>query len=333
MSSVGVPILANYVRYARARSISRREVCDAAGIREEELDDPERRFPLQVLDAMIEFLMRRVDDPALPIHLIESTETEDLGVMGFAVLTSESADEAIRRAVRYLALLCDRGGWDLSTDEHEYRFRWVGPFPKTLAERVFAEAGTAAFVHHMRRTSGLDRAPVEVTFQHPAPVDTRAHRRFFRSPIDFSAPANTFRFRKADVVDAVPRRADAAMNAFFVRYAEIELAKVESQGLVDRVRDAVLRSLASGEPSAPAIAKRVGMSERSLRRALAKEGTSFRSVVDELRRDRAQSLLVKREATIAEIAFLLGFADASAFSRAFRRWCGLSPQAYRAGAG
>jgi AraC-like DNA-binding protein len=327
-----MPIVANYVRYARARSIPRRDLCAAGGIREEELDDPERRFPIEALFSMIAYLMERTDDPALPIHLVESTETEDLGVMGFAILTSESSDEAIRRAVRFLALLCDRGRWDLTHDEHEYRFEWMGPFPKTLPERVFAEANTAAFIHHMRNTGARDEGPVEVTFQHPPPVDTRAHRRFFRAPIHFSAPANTFRVRKRDVADVIPRRADRAMNALFVRYAEAELAKIETQSFVDRVREAVSRSLASGEPSAPEIARRVGMSERTLRRSLARENTSFRALVDDLRRDRAQSLLAGRSATIAEIAFLLGFADASAFSRAFRRWCGLSPQAYRAGA-
>jgi AraC-like DNA-binding protein len=107
------------------------------------------------------------------------------------------------------------------------------------------------------------------------------------------------------------------------------LARVAEQSTKERTHHALLRALASGEPSAAAIAQELGMSERTLRRRLEDEATSFREVVEMVRRHRAEQLLQEGRATITEIAFLLGFSDPSAFSRAFRRWHQVGPREYR----
>jgi len=99
-------------------------------------------------------------------------------------------------------------------------------------------------------------------------------------------------------------------------------AQVSTTG---RARGAIIDALPDGEPAAPSIAKRLGMSERSLRRALAAEGESFRGLVEAVRKERAALLIGDRRASLAEVAFALGFSELSAFSRAFKRWNGCAP--------
>ena len=131
----------------------------------------------------------------------------------------------------------------------------------------------------------------------------------------------------------MPERADATLHRFFVRYADDLLeargAIPESGSLADRVREVVAPALPNQDASSRFVARRLGISERSLRRQLAAEGDSFRALVDEVRRVKAESLLKESDTPIGEIALLLGFSDTSAFSRAFRRWCGISPQRFR----
>jgi AraC-like DNA-binding protein len=108
------------------------------------------------------------------------------------------------------------------------------------------------------------------------------------------------------------------------------LAQVDVDAPISaRVQDAIARELPSGPPTMVQIAKRLGVSERTLRRALEEESTSFRVMVEGVRRGRAEQLLAQRRTSIGEIAFLLGFSDASAFSRAFRRWSGKTPKEFR----
>lgn len=95
------------------------------------------------------------------------------------------------------------------------------------------------------------------------------------------------------------------------------------------VREQVQRNLASGPPSMRVVARQLKMSERTLRRHLTHENTSFRGLVDCARRQRAEHLLRHRRAALSEVSFLCGFHDQSTFSRAFRRWNGMTPGVFR----
>ena len=95
------------------------------------------------------------------------------------------------------------------------------------------------------------------------------------------------------------------------------------------MRAVIIRHLPDGEPQRPRIATILGMSERTLHRRLAAEGTSFQHLLDDTRRELAQHYLGQRNLSLADIAYLLGFTDQSSFFRASRRWFGTSPRDYR----
>src|SRR5262249_10912818 len=149
----------------------------------------------------------------------------------------------------------------------------------------------------------------------------------FRAPITFGAAADRLEFARSLVEAPLPgRQAEVAQHSdeIMTRY----LARCEGQGGLGRVRTLIVEQLASGGPSQDASARAPGMSLRTLQRRLAEEGTSFVELVNQARRDLACTYLRESPWSVTEVAFLLGFADVSSFSRAFRRWTGLSPSEF-----
>ena len=171
---------------------------------------------------------------------------------------------------------------------------------------------------------------MRVAFRHRQPPDTRPHREFFRCPVEFDAAHNEF------VIDneffrGAPLDANPAMSRFFREHAEKLLQEQEAEvSLPDQVRREIARQLPSGQPTLRDIARRLATSERSLRRHLTAAGTSFSQLLSEVRFERARSLLRSSRVPLSEIAYLLGFSNVSAFSRAFKKWCGSGPGEFRA---
>jgi AraC-like DNA-binding protein len=180
-----------------------------------------------------------------------------------------------------------------------------------------------------RQATGADFAPVEVRFRHGAPADPSEHRRLFRAPLRFESGMNGVVLRR-DLLDAPLVKADAGLCAVLERHAAELLRRIpHATVLSERVRQLVAKDLASGVPSAGAVARGLSMSRRSLQRHLRADGTSHRDLVDTLRRELAMAYLAERRIAVAEVAFLLGFSEASAFHRAFKRWSGTTPAEYR----
>ena len=136
------------------------------------------------------------------------------------------------------------------------------------------------------------------------------------------------------ILNAVPSFANPALSRHFEALAQRLLKETVSDASTSaRVRRAILGALPNGDPASTTIAKHLGMSERTLRRTLAEEGESFRGLVEAVRKERASLLISDQRASLAEVAFSLGFSELSAFTRAFKRWHGRAPSEARRSAG
>ena len=132
---------------------------------------------------------------------------------------------------------------------------------------------------------------------------------------------------------SVPNKlGDETIAQFFDQYLEQELAKLADTGsLQKRVCLAVAKMLSEGVPTLSSVASSLGMSARTLQRRLSDQEQSFQNLVDQARRELAQQLLSETDYSLAEVAFLTGFAEQSGFTRAFKRWSGKTPRSYRIG--
>jgi AraC-like DNA-binding protein len=299
--------------------------------------DPERRVPIEQVFALLAEVTRAVGDPAVPVRFAAARRVEDSGVLGYAAMTAPSARAAFQRVARYQRLISDSGAWRIDDagppGGHpgrgaRVRVAWVRPGARSLGHRLANETVLAEMVAGARQVLG-DVAPVEVGFRHPAPPHWDAHRRFFAAPIAWGSTEDYLDL-PAELLDRRPLAANEALEESFLREAERRLAEEAPVTLVGRVRAEMEAAMVAGSVDARGVARRLGMSERSLRRALAGEGTSFREALDAVRRDRATELLGQGSSSVTDVAFLLGFSEASAFTRAFRRWFGMSPTEGRA---
>jgi AraC-like DNA-binding protein len=168
----------------------------------------------------------------------------------------------------------------------------------------------------------------QVFYRRPAPRELWPYQRRYHAPITFEAEEDALVFDSAllneEVVMANPelaRHNDEAVRAY--------LARMDNGSVIDQVRSQLVNRLAD-HPTPQLVARALGMSQRSLQRRLHEHGTSYEAVLGEMRKELACAYLREGRYAVGELAFMLGFEDASAFARAFRRWMGVSPSMFRA---
>jgi AraC-like DNA-binding protein len=181
-----------------------------------------------------------------------------------------------------------------------------------------------------REAMGPSWAPEEVHFEHPKPQGWREHERAFGSPVFFSQPANAIIFRPQILKHAMPSADLRLMSAMKLCLERLSERRDVRFSITDRVRSAVRARLPEGFPPINAIAAELRLPLSTVQRELHYDGLSYSTLVENTRRDLALSYVRQRQLSFSEIAFLVGYSELSAFSRAVRRWTGLSPRALRA---
>ncbi len=300
----------------------------AAGIDPATLNDPDVRVPMNLAIALMTHAVERTGDTNLGLHLAEHMELGSVDVHFYAMASSPTLGAAYERLCRYQRLIHDTSRIELEVNRTQATLRHRMP-DGLGAPRQSAEFLLAAWVRAGRMVTGVDWAPLEVRFAHPVPPDPREHARFFRSDVRFSAGENAL-VLEAGLLDTPCTRADEALIAVLDRHASDRLEKApQTSSVADRIRSALAEDLKGGEPAAVQLAGRLKMSVRTLNRLLASEATSYRELLDSLRRELALRHLGADQLSIAEIGFLLGFSELSSFHRAFRRWTGETPSDFR----
>ncbi len=300
----------------------------AAGIDAAVLADPEGRVPHSEALALWREGVARTGDDLLGLHVAEAAPVDSFDVHAYAVVSSATLREGFGRACRYQRLIHEATQLTLAPDGDVEVLRHALPGGRPVP-RQSAEFLLTAYVRLGRLAAGRDWVPREVRFAHAAPADTAEHARVFGAPLRFEAGENSLAIAP-EVLDAPNPGADAGLLKVLDRHASDLLARVPvSSALSDRVRAFLLDAFGEGTPTAADAAGRLKMSARTLSRGLRAEGTTFKELLDQLRHERATALLADGRTSIAEVAYLLGFSDVSAFYRAFKRWTGATPAEFR----
>lgn len=198
------------------------------------------------------------------------------------------------------------------------------------AERYSAEFTLACIVTRLRHSTKTHWSPREVHFRHEAPAgDMLSYTGLFGCPVRFGA-RETVMVLDASILELPNHGADELLNTVLQRHASALLETIpESDSVVEAVRAELRRSFVDGEPTMEGVAQALGLSPRTMQRRLREENTTFAEVLDEQRHQLAVRFLTDPRMGIAEVGFLLGFSDPSAFHRAFRRWTGQTPGDFR----
>lgn len=269
----------------------------------------------------------RLDDPLLGLRLGQELSVRHLGVLGYVMHACGTLGGALQRFQRYERLFFDRDPVRHDIEGDTLLLSWTRQTGTGVD--LGDENLIAGLLQCARELSGERLVPVAVTFAHPAPPDAAPYRDYFGCPVYFGQPLTTIRLPLA-VLGLPLLRPDAALLQILETRAGDLLAQLPDTGSYERaVRRVIASRLRTGDASLAQVARAMHISARTLRRRLDACGVGFRELVEDTRRRLAEEYLADDRLQLAEIAALLGYAEQSPFQRAFRRWTGVTPQAWR----
>jgi AraC-like DNA-binding protein len=291
------------------------------------LHDVDGRVPVELDLALWAAAPLLSGDECFGLHAAETLPQGAFDVLSYTLYASASVGDAFRRLVRYNRLLHDVAELDLHVGADEARL--VFCLTPEGTPRQQAEFSLVVFLSFCRGATGVDVTPLRVEFSHAAPADLSEQTRVFRCPLTFGQPRNAL-VLPLHVLELPLLETNPGLCAVLERQLDDLLAELpQGERVVERVKRLIAAELCGGEPTAEVVARRMRTTPRTLHRWLTAEGTSYREILEGLRRTLALRYLAEDRLAIGETAYLLGFSDASAFHRSFKRWTGQTPAQYR----
>ena len=318
--------------YARARraGIELMPLLKKAGLTGHQVKDRGARLPVQHQIQFLNLVADALQDEFLGFHLAQLPDLRELGLLFYVAASSETLGDALQRAARYASIVNE--GLSLRCFEEEdirIAFEYVGV--ARHSDRHQIEFFMTALIRLSRQLTGLRLVPSRARLIH-----RRSNRggselaEYFGGHITFGARADELTF-VGRVKDIAITSADPYLNEILVANCEQALShRPKNRGtLRSAVENAIVPLLPHGKVRASEIAARLGLSQRTSARRLASEGVTFSEVLESLRSDLARQYLSDRDLSISRIAWLLGYEEVSAFTRAFRRRTGKTPRETR----
>ncbi len=272
-------------------------------------------------------------DHGVAMRLALHADTRALGVLGEAVYRSPTLIDAYEHVARYSRLI-HQGvtiSLDVTPNDVIVRYALAGATPDQARGALAAGQLWAISMLALlpSRLFGVDLKPRAVSFFCPPPADIDLAKRVFGENLSFSATTSYIGFDRHQV-EVLRRSEEERLLGYLDALAESDLSNLPAIGDILAVVAGELRRGLVGEvPTVQAIARALGMSSRTLQRRIAEAGSTFAGIVDEVRKARAEELLMDERLPIGEIAYILGYSEQAAFSRASQRWFGAAPSKLR----
>jgi AraC-like DNA-binding protein len=288
-----------------------------------QLADPSTRVSLKVCEAIVARAHQLTHEPALALHVGTQMRLSSHGFLGFAAMTASNVREALELAVRFASTRTSAIGLQLYV-EGDTACAVIEERTDLGALREFTVLALLVGIWQIGRalTGKILEGSAECGFAEPPFAPRMPHRERIR----FNCPQHRLVF-PAWQLDIPLTTADPVATQLAREQCERELAALVDAGVPGRVRTAIQAK--ADNPSLPIVARELRMSPRTLKRKLADHGTTFTAIRDDVRRQRALLLLDNRNLSIGEIAAKLGYSELPNFTRAFRKWTGVTPIAYR----
>ncbi|GAA0481503.1 MULTISPECIES: AraC family transcriptional regulator [Tatumella] len=299
-----------------------------SGVDPELLGSPTLSLGLVNYCRVLEEAARHSASDNFGLHYGRQFKPQALGLIGYIGLCSPTLDIALHNVVQAfpshqhdtLVRRVDKGDhWRL-----DYQVRHGA----ILCRRQDAELTMGMFMNLIRHSAGQHWAPREVHFEHSRPENWHEHCKIFDAPVYFDQPYNSLLIAKRDLQRSMPDNDPMLLMVMQDALQRLNLTR-ESQGLTGKVRAAIHLLLSNGEPALETVAENLGLSAWTLQRRLREHNVSFSVLVDNVRSELATHYLQQKSLSVSAMAMLLGYSEVSAFSRACRRWFGISPRQWR----
>ena len=335
--SFSSPYLLNIIDFARRQGLREEDLLqDVPGLDSSaELESsPEKRYPERTYNALLEGAVEGTGDPWFGLHLGESLNLSAAGLVGQIAQTSATVGEALENICQFSNLGCQALPLSMEYGKRQSRMLmlpdrgWTQRSP--VAMRHTADFFIAFAVRDMALLSWQDQSISGVEFggrlDYPRDLQQAERVCGIRPKIGTRYAMN---FPSSLLKQAI-RSADYELHRMLIQYGTEKLqAMGNKEGISDAVRQSLISMARPELPDAAQVAENLHLGLRTLQRKLKEEGTSFRKLANEVREEMAIHHLKNSDLQIAEIAYMLGYAEPAAFVRSFKRWKGLTPGAFR----
>ena len=314
---------------AAGSGIDGRAMLALAGVDPDAPWDPKVMIEAVRYYEMLEAMAEEIDVSALPVQVGASMRCDEYGALGLAWKAAPTLGASCARIVRYARIWTGIVTYELRAHPRGTLFVLHREGPRRLGLRLSNEATLASAVSLVRQVCPVPFSPLEVFHRHDGPPSAAFHAAWYGCPVSFGADLDAVL-----ISDAAMARGnilgDEGISGYLVPHLDRELAEAgPPPTVVGQAKALIAQGLSEGKPQMAEVARSLGLSARSFHRRLSGEGISFQGLLEETRRELAEGLLRDPGHSLAEVAFLTGFSEQSAFTRAFRRWLGTTPARYR----
>lgn len=328
-SQVSVSVVRAMVDTAESKGIAREKLLSAARLDPRSLNAPNGQMARSQVYRLFEVALDLSANETLGLHWGSELQDQALVVVSQLVKYAPTLRQAFETLVRFSRLLADDHGTQMVERENWVTVRYIKPADASIRVQRFLGEMTMAGVYTLIRSYSPSGQVKRVAFDYPAPSYSTAYNRVFDGAERFDQTFTGIQFDRALMSVASPYN-DEDLQCALRCVAERRLMQVtDCIPYHVRAHDVLARQVAPQLVPMRQVARKLGVSVRSLRRRLAEEGISYRDISNEACSVVAERLIAMERRTIQEAAYAMGFSDANAFHRAFKRWTGSTPAEFR----
>lgn len=330
-STVGSGFISGLLDTTQRLGLSRADLLARAGLAADTILDANSRWPVADVVALFEAAQHLTGRRDIGLEFATQVRPGTFHVLGYALMTCRTLGEALALVPHYRRLVFDIGYSEMRMTEQGAHavLEWHVLQPQLAYSPVLAEALIASWFAFGRWMAGVPLPLRQVTFQHAAGGAGETFEQFFGCPVAFGQDTNALVFERSLL--AMPLlQADETLHLAMREQARAAMEKTfGSPDVVQQVRAALIPLMPKCEATLPHTARALGLPTRSLQRRLAEAHTSFGQVLDTVRKDLAKVYVRDVSLSMLDVALLLGYAEQSSFTRAFKQWLGMSPLQWR----
>lgn len=329
--TVAAGMVRGILKFAVSRGADEKALLQEAGIDPADLEDWDKRLPISQNILLTRAAQRLCDDPAFALHYGEAVNLAEVSLVGLIGNAAETMLEAFVQLNRYAQLVIEvdappEGRFSLVPEGADL---WLVDHRRSLTQSPEATEYAFSMMICGTRRFGTTPFAKHVCVTHSDPGYRSEYERILGAPVTFDSNRNAMMIDSSWLTHRIaiePRYVFGILSA----HADTLLKSLQaSKTMRGRVESLLMPILHTGEMNMETIAGKLGLSSQTLFRRLKAEGTSFEKILDELRHRLALDYLGGKKVSVNETAYLVGFSDPAAFSRAFKRWTGQSPRAMR----
>ncbi len=295
------------------------------GLTREQLDEADRMVDVSVSEALLSYGAQQLNYPDLGFRIGKWGDSGRWGLLGHIVDCCHSITQALELQKKYQSLVGNVSRPEFVLGEQSCTLKWI---PHYQCSYHLNEEVVTSWVAFAKKVIGLKLSPIEIHFTHDQHGDLDDYQEYFGCPVKFNSQYTGIVFERT-ILDLPLLGYSPDLLKVLTSYADLLVGKKHKSAANEVITQYIVESLATKVPSLEDVAAFLGVSSRSLQRKFKQQGTNFKAIVDDVRKEYAFSYLLQTNYKMSYIAQVLGFSEQSVFQRAFKRWTGMTPGEYR----